>query len=77
MYDSYKAFQNNKEDKSWAGEFAKGAAAALAKDKTGIDEDATATDVLNVLSDNSLVSEETTDKIQAVSALATALKAIF
>ena len=77
MYNSYKNFQNNKEDKSWAGEFAKSAASALAKDKTGIDENATATDVLNVLSDKSLVSEETTDKIQAVSELAKALNAIF
>ena len=77
MYNSYKNFQNNKEDRSWTGEFAKSAASALAKDKTGIDENATATDVLNVLSDSSLVSEEATDKIQAVSELAKALNAVF
>ena len=77
MYNSYKNFQNNKEDKSWTGEFAKSAASALAKDKTDIDENATAAEVIDVLSDSSLVSEETGDKIQAVSALATALQAVF
>ena len=77
MLATYKDYENNKENSSWAGDFAKGAASAYAKDKTGIDENATATDLLNVLSDSSLVSEETTDKIEAVSTLATALHTVF
>lgn len=73
LYESYQDFQENKGTDGWVKEFATGAVYALAEDKKETAKES----LISTLTEQGIVDETTTNKIEAVSTLAQALGDIF